>query len=155
MTVAHFLVDNNALASLTVEQRRSEFVRTRCRIPSEVLHEAAGFPDAAELKALEIPSDVDTIRLLTQVMEQVPAGDTSLVDLYANRGNADPILIATAMQLRARELQLLDPAERREWTIASDDKAVRRYAAKFDVPTVTAGELRAHLVHYEHAEAPD
>ena len=50
-----YLLDTNALAALRPEQRASSFVKSRCRISAEVLHEAQGYPDHRALTALEYP----------------------------------------------------------------------------------------------------
>ncbi len=68
-----------------------------CRISSEVLYEVQTFPDIEQLRALECPISSDLLVHVREVMKTEVLGDFKLVDLYRNKGNADPILIATAL----------------------------------------------------------
>jgi hypothetical protein len=47
----------------------------RSKIPSEVLHEAATFPDIAMLRTFEYPMSADFLNLVREVMSTVPLGD--------------------------------------------------------------------------------
>lgn len=142
LTEYQFLVDNNVLSALSKSQRASKFFRARCRLPDEVLHEARGFPDIEALKTLNYETTADVLRHLIVVMATVPDTDTKLVDLYANRGNADPLLIACALDARTQdEDKLFGPV----WVIVSDDEAVRAKAAEFQLELRTSGELLAIL----------
>lgn len=134
-----YLLDNNALLTLSREQRAGRFVRERCRIPSEVLHEAQGYPDIGVLRRLEFEMNADILKRVRRVMTSVSPGDTALVDLYANKGNADPILIATAMYARELSETTLLPDE---WVVVTDDRAVRWTASQFGVPTLRSSEFR-------------
>jgi hypothetical protein len=72
-------------------------------------------------------------------MATVPVGDTSLLDLYANKGAAEPLLVATALVLNKQEpLSLLGD----EWIIVTSDGAVTS-KAKDPVQTATPEELAA------------
>ena len=138
-----YLVDNNALSALGQRRRSTEYFRAHCRITDEVLYEAREFPDIAELEALryEVGPEV-TRRVLVQlvkVMKSVPTSDTDLVDLYANKGNADPIIVACALDAMFQEECTLMPAT---WTIVSDDGAVRTKASEFGVPVLTSEEFK-------------
>lgn len=111
-----YVIDNNALSFIKRKHRDNAFFKGHCRIPSEVLHEAEGFPDIEELKNLEYPTTASVLAVLTEVMASVPAGDTQLVDLYANRGNADPLVVASALDgQRGEAAMLFGPT----WTVVS------------------------------------
>ncbi|WP_394525420.1 hypothetical protein [Paenarthrobacter nicotinovorans] len=142
------MIDNNALSVVNREHRGSDFFKQHCRIPGEVLHEAEGFPDIEELKRIEYPTTARVLALLTEVMASVPAGDTKLVDLYANLGNADPLVVACALDgQRGDADKLFAPA----WTVVSGDKAVQAKAAEFGLAVITNQEFLALL----EAERPD
>lgn len=123
-----YVIDNNALSFLGRKHRGSDFFMQYCRIPSEVLHEAEGFPDIEELKELEYPVTANVLTLLIEVMASVPASDRALVNLYANLGNADPLVVATALDgQRTEEAKLFGPT----WIVVSGDKAVLEKAQEF------------------------
>lgn len=135
-----YVLDNNALSFLKQEHRASNFVKMHCRIPSEVLREAEGFPDIDELSRLEYPTTENVLAQLTEVMATVPVGDTSLVDLYANLGNADPLVVATALDgVRNNDSALFGIS----WTVVTGDKAVRAKAEEFDLRVITNQEFLA------------
>lgn len=138
-----YFLDNNALSKLSEAERASSVVLECCRIPSEIMWEARGYLREGELKALEYPMTVEVLEALREVMATVPAGDTKLVDLYHNRGNADPLLVACALAANREEAQyLLAP----EWKIVSDDQAVRSKATEFDVAVLTTPEFQRIIV---------
>lgn len=133
-----YVIDNNALLRLTPEQRASSFFREHCYIPSEVLYEARELSDIAVLKANEYPTTDRVLRILIEVMATVPAGDTKLVDLYANRGNADPLIVGCAIDGQRESSQLLwGPT----WVVVSDDKAVQGKAIEFEIEVMTNDEF--------------
>lgn len=138
MTIVKYLIDTNALSRIGRTNRGSAFVRATCRIPSEVLHEADGFPDIATLRVLEYPVTADVLNLVRKVMATVPPGDKSLVDLYHVQGNADPILVATALDAIAKSEETLLVED---WQIVTDDDGVKKKAAEFDLRTVTSVEF--------------
>lgn len=72
-----YVIDNNALSVVKREHRASDFFKQHCRIPSEVLHEAEGFPDIEELKHLEYPITRSVLAVLTEVLASVPIGTRS------------------------------------------------------------------------------
>lgn len=129
MNTVKYLVDNNVLSTLTHAQRTGKFMREHCRISAEVLHEARGLPDRRALKALDYPVTPEILERVRRVMASVPVGDHKLVDLCRNEGNADPILIATALCAEAGEGTLWQT----DWQIVTDDKALRAKSAEFDV----------------------
>jgi hypothetical protein len=137
-----FVIDNNALSFIKREHRASEYFRVHCRIPSEVLHEAEGFPDIEVLKRLEYPTTASVLKLLIEVMASVSTDDTKLVNLYANLGNADPLLVATALDGQRNDAEaLFGPV----WTVVSNDKAVQAKAREFGLVVKTNQEFLALL----------
>lgn len=133
-----YVLDNNALSFLKQEHRASIFFTTHCRIPQDVLREAAGFPDIDELRQLEYPMTEGVITRLIEVMNSVPVGDTSLVNLYANTGNADPLVVATALDgVRSNDSALFGVT----WTVVSGAKAVQAKAREFDINVITNQEF--------------
>lgn len=75
-------------------------------------------------------------------MATVPISDMKLVDLYANRGNADPLVVACAVDgQRKSDEGLFGPA----WVVVSGDKAVQAMAAEFGIEVKTNGEFIAIL----------
>ncbi|WP_445159656.1 hypothetical protein ACTXG5_15540 [Mycobacterium sp. Dal123C01] len=142
MTDHQYLVDSNALSVLSKNQRGGVFFRTHCHIPDEVLYEARGFPDIGELKACRYETTTNVLRYLITVMATVPYADTKLVDVYANRGNADPLIVACALDAQGcDEGMLFGPV----WVVVSDDDAVRGKAAEFKIELRTSGEFSAIL----------
>lgn len=139
MTIVKYLIDTNALSRIGRKDRGSTLVRDTCKIPSEVLHEAAMFPDIAILRTLEYPMSADVLNLLREVMSTVPPGDKDLIDLYHVRGNADPILVATALDAIAKSEETLLVED---WQIVTDDEGVKKKAAEFDLRTVTSAEFK-------------
>ncbi len=133
-----YLLDNNALANIPIDARRGAFVRQNCRLPDEVLYEAQGYPDIAELADLAYPTTVAVLRALIKVMASLPPSDSKLVDLYHNRGNADPLLVACALVERElNEQRLLTE----KWVIVSDDRAVQAKAAEFEVDFLSSEQF--------------
>ena len=137
-----YLIDNNTLAKLNRAQRASEFFFSHCLLPTEVLYEARGFPDARQLGRLQYPTNGRILRILGEVMATIPTDDTPLVDLYANRGNADPTLVARALNsIREAEDELFGW----EWIIVSNNNAVRRKAAEFGIETLLSDQFSTLL----------
>lgn len=142
-----YLVDNNALAKLSKGQRSSTFFKMKCRLPSEVLHEARGFPDYKSFVAQEYLTTPSVLRQLMRVMNSVSAQDTKLVDLYANLGNADPLIIACALDaLRENEGKLFGPI----WIIVTNDGAVSSKASEFGIETMTSTDFEIVIDGAEH-----
>lgn len=137
-----YLVDNNVLSKLSRQQRSSQLFRDQCRIPSEVLHEARDYPDISALEQLEYPTTPEVLVRLQQIMATVPVGDTRLVDLYANKGNADPLILACALDAQRRdEVYLWAPT----WVVVSDDHAVQDKARGLGIELRTGEEFIAAL----------
>lgn len=135
-----YLIDANALSKLTPAQRASEFFRARCRIPEEVLHEARWFRDAEQLEGVEYRTTGRVLEILREVMATVPVYDTTLVDLYANKGNADPLIVACAVDgTREAERALFGPT----WAIVSNDNAVRAKAQESGIDVRTSEQFAA------------
>jgi len=134
-----YVIDNNALTFLGPAHRAGTFFKQHCRIPSEVLHEAEGFPDIEELRQLEYRTTPNVLAALVEVMASVPPEDRKLVDLYANLGNADPLVVACALngQQRDDEGALFSLT----WTVVSGDKAVQATARRFGLPVLTNEEF--------------
>lgn len=138
MNEAMYLLDNNALSHLTRAQRASGFFRERCRLPSEVLHEAKGYPDAEAFKQVEYPTTARVLERLRVVMGTERIGDTALLNLYSNKGAADPMIIACALDAIGEAASLLfGPC----WIIVSNDNAVRAKAREFEVESCTREEF--------------
>ncbi|WP_411815817.1 hypothetical protein [Gordonia sp. SND2] len=135
-----YLVDNNVLTKLTVQDRASAFFTARCHIPTEVLYEARDYPDYSTLAKREYRTTPSVLRHLVDVLKTVPSNDTKLLNLYANQGNADPLIIACALDGKSRnDGQLFGPT----WIVVSDDGAVQSNAVKLGVPLMTSVEFRA------------
>jgi len=134
-----YLVDNNALVSIGTKRWKTIFFREHCLIAADVAHEA-------RYRAHSFPADVIvpvTPAILSQVariMKTVLPGDTRLLDLYGNKGAADPVLVATAVVLQAEESELLVGDT---LVIVTRDEAVGEKAKEFDIETVLPDELAA------------
>ena len=114
------------------------FVQTHCRIPSEVLYEARDLPDIDVLYRLEYSVTGAQLEQLRVIMGTINPGDRKLIDLYQNQGNADPILIAAALDATDRSAATLFPET---WSVVTDDVALTTTAVQFDVPTLTSAEF--------------
>ncbi|KQS98740.1 hypothetical protein ASG23_13430 [Cellulomonas sp. Leaf395] len=84
-------------------------------------------------------------------MATVPADDTALVDLYANRGNADPLVVACALNGQDEDSQYLDAPE---WTVVTADNAVRAKAEEFGLRALSNAEFAA-LIDAAESNSPD
>lgn len=133
-----YLVDNNVLSHLSPPQRASRFFHDHCRVPREVIYEAGGLAKAKLPKDVEYPTTEQVLSILCEVMATVSTNDTTLVNLYANKGNADPMLIACALDAIRSEARLLFGPT---WVIVSNDNAVRMKAQEFSVETRTREEF--------------
>ncbi|TAM69289.1 MAG: hypothetical protein EPN48_07830 [Microbacteriaceae bacterium] len=133
-----YLLDNNVLSHLARAQRASAFFHEHCYLPTEILHEAEGYPDAASFADVEYPTTASVLKHLGTVMATLAEGDTTLVNLYANKGAADPMLIACALNGMEEAAPLLwGPT----WVIVSNDKAVRAKATELGVESSTREEF--------------
>lgn len=134
MTGTKYLIDNNALGPLG-ERKNSEFFSKHCRVPEEVAYESRRARHAKLLEPVTIEMTPEMLAELAAVMKTVPVGDRRLVDLYGNKGAADPILIATARVLGSEDLF----SDR--WVIVTEDTAVLAKAAQFSIDTVSPKSL--------------
>lgn len=123
-----YVIDTNALVQLKSHRRASAMFRENAVIPSEVLDEAEGFPDIGRLQQNRHTLTARTLEWLCRVMKTVPAEDRTLVDLYAGKGSADPLVVATALEGQERDNQYIDAPE---WIVVTDDGAVRDKAREF------------------------
>jgi len=146
-----YVLDTNALSQLRRHQRASEFFREHAAIPTEVLYEAQGFPDVDVLRANLIPTSSRVLDWLATIMATVPTEDTRLVDLYANRGGADPLVVACALDGKTRDDQFLGATE---WVIVTRDAAVRAVAEQFDLHVLDSAEFAAIVDAAEEPQPP-
>lgn len=137
-----YLVDNNALAVLRRSRIQSTFFREHCRVTTDVLTEGREHPDYPVLASLEYEVSPAVLVQMRIVMESLDVGDSSLVDLYGNKGMADPGLVASALDASASEDGKLFPDT---WCLVSNDRAVTSIAAKHGVDTLTPAELAARI----------
>jgi hypothetical protein len=133
-----YVIDTNALSQIGMRRRQSPAFLEQAVIPEEVLHEAEGFPDVAALQELLQPVSSRTLYWLERVMSTVPESDVRLVNLYANRGNADPFVVASALEMQEQDSQFLDAPE---WLIVTGDQAVRDKAEEFGLRVLTSTEF--------------
>lgn len=138
MNRRRYLVDNNALSRLTPAQRRSDFFCDNCQLTADVLHEARGYVEP-ELEAREVQITPQVLNRLIEVMAEGEPGDTSLVDLYANKGAADPVMIAFVLEARDSENDTLLPDT---WVIVTDDKAVAATASRLGLEALPSSDFR-------------
>lgn len=133
-----YVVDTNTLSQLGDRRRVSEYFLENAVIPEAVLQEAGGFPDLESLHDNIHPMTPRVLELLCEVMSTVRDNDTRLVDLYANRGNADPLVVACALEGREYDSQfLLAP----EWIVVTGDRAVRAKAEEFGLGVLSNAEF--------------
>lgn len=142
MTQNRYLLDNSALIRLTAVQRAASLIRTYCRIPTEVLWEARGLPDHDALQALDYPMTPTVARWLRVVMAAIPIDSVDVIDLYQNKGNGDPILVAVALDARDASEQTLLPEV---WHIVTADRGLANLAETFEIPTLQLPEFAALL----------
>jgi hypothetical protein len=82
------------------------------------------------IRTIEYPTTATVLKQLGTVMATVDDADTALVNLYANKGAADPMLIACALGAAEENAHYLFAAE---WIVVSNDKAVRAKATQFGI----------------------
>lgn len=133
-----YLVDNNALIALGRDRVASAFFRAYCQVTTDVLREAEEHPHLAQLQANAYPLTPAVLSQLRTVMTQLTIGDTSLVDLYANKGTADPGLVASALDAMAANEGVLF---HEEWAVVTNDRGVAAAAARHGVVTIKPAEL--------------
>lgn len=137
MTEVHYLIDTNALLALGRHRRESATFRTHCHVTADVAHEAGRrWPETAP----QIAVTHQILERLTEVLATLAPGETDVLDLYANKGMADPVLIATALVLQEESDQTLFPAR---WIIATSDRGVRGCAESHGVEWIDPADLGA------------
>jgi hypothetical protein len=135
MSGTKYLIDNNALGPLGEKRKKSAFFAEHCRVPEEVAYESRRAKHAKLLEPLTIAMTPAVLVQLAEVMRTVPVGDDQLVDLYNNKGAADPIIVAMACVLDNEDL-FAD-----NWVIVTEDKAVLAKAKEFSVDTESPAGL--------------
>ena len=125
MNRTFYLVDNNALIRPGANGSRSSSrptARHHRRAPRGTRASRPGTPCAGRIPVT--PAVLDRVR---PVMRTVEVGDIGLVDLYGNKGTADPGLIASALDALAADEGKLFPDA---WVIVTNDRAVEASAAE-------------------------
>ncbi|MCT1776223.1 hypothetical protein [Brachybacterium sp. p3-SID957] len=143
-----YVVDTNTLSQLGPRRRASPFFLKSTVIPEEVLREAAGIRDIGSLRENVHPTTPRVLEWLVKILSTVPDDDTSLLDLYANLGNADPLVVACALEGQECDSQYLDPPD---WIVVTGDGAVRAKAEEFGL-TVRSNDEFAELIDRAEAE---
>ncbi|MBL7285817.1 hypothetical protein FPH17_02740 [Corynebacterium godavarianum] len=137
-----YIIDTNVLNKIDVNERSTQFFKTRCSLPDAVLDEASGFPDIEELRKLRYPTTAPLLQLLMEVMATIELKDKRVVNLWKNKGAADPVLTAVALHARAQEK---DRMLEIEWVIVTDDRAVRNLAEKHEVEVLSGDQFQEIL----------
>lgn len=135
-----YLVDNNALIALKRDRVASDFFRDKCQVTTDVLFEAAEHPHFTRLKMGAYPLTPSVLEQIRAVMATVQVGDTSVIDLYGNKGTADPGLVASALDAAGASDGTLF---HEEWIIVTNDKGVEHAAGQHGVGTIKPAELAA------------
>jgi hypothetical protein len=136
MSETKYLIDNNALGPLG-DKKESLFFAQNCRVPAEVAYESRRAKHANLLEAVTIEMTPAMLAELAGVMKTVAVGHTALIDLYDNKGAADPILIAMACVLNSEDL-FAD-----NWVIVTKDKEVIAKAEEFGIDVEAPDGLKA------------
>ena len=135
---ARYLIDNNVLNALRRDQIHSEFFRVYCRVTTDILWEAREHAEQAALARLSRPHTPGFLMRVRDVMQTLEAGDTQLIDLYGNKGAADPGLIASILEAADDDAnKLLSDS----WILVTNDQAVAGKAGEFAVAVITPTEL--------------
>lgn len=135
-----YVVDTNTLGQLGRRRRASEYFKSYAVLTDEVLREARNLSDLDTLRKNLYATTSHVLEQLVQVMRTVPIDDKRLVDLYRNKGGADPLLIACALDGQYRDSVYLDAPE---WVVVTADDAVRRKAEEFGLRTLTNTQFAA------------
>jgi hypothetical protein len=94
----------------------------------------------ADLADLGYPLTPAVLTRLAEVMATLQPSGTSLVDLYAGKRAADPVMVACALEARAFEDGTPFPDR---WAIVTDDKAVDLTARHFGLEVLSSRDFRA------------
>ena len=133
-----YLVDNNVLNALRRDHIHTDFFRDYCQVTMDILWEAREHVEQAALARLSRPHTPGLLMRVRDVMETLEAGDTRLIDLYGNKGAADPGLIASILEADDDDAnKLLSDS----WILVTNDQAVAGKAAEFAVAVITPTEL--------------
>lgn len=133
-----YLVDNNALNYIGAKRRGSEFFRKHCRVTEDVQYEARFTVRGSALAGLTVSTTPRVLQHVTKIMATVSVGDIALLELYGNKGAADPLLVATALAMNEAESDSL-PAD--EWIVVTADGALTAKAKEFGIATAAPQEL--------------
>lgn len=138
MNETKYFVDNNALVALKGSRIRSDFFLTYCRVTADVLWEARENPEQAVLARTVHEVTPEILEQVRAVMKTVEVGDTRLVDLYKNKGTADPGLLASVLDAIAADdgKFFFD-----NWVLVTNDCAVAEKAAELRIATIKPDEL--------------
>ncbi len=137
---SRYLVDNNALIALKHGRVTSAFFLAHCQVTTDVLREADEHPHFERLKAGAYALTPAVLEQVRTVMTGMAVGDTALIDLYGNKGTADPSLVASALHAIAVDQGALFGDD---WTIVTNDGGVEDAAARHGVATIKPAELAA------------
>ncbi|ASN20130.1 hypothetical protein [Arthrobacter sp. YN] len=133
-----YVIDTNALSQLGRKRRASKYFQENAVIPEAVLQESQGFPDIKSLQNNVHPTTPRVLRILAEVMASIPPADTRLINLYANLGNADPLVVACALEGQEHDDQTLMPPQ---WCVVTGDDAVSEKAKEFALTVLTNSEF--------------
>lgn len=137
-----YLLDTNVVLQLGAKSlSESRFFVQHCQLIDDVIDE---LDLELDWDAVRYPTTARLLQVLISVMATIPVGDISLIDLYRNKGRADPVIIAAALDAIEEDRGSL-MGEVREWVVVSEDQAVRRTCADFGIPTVGLEEMRELL----------
>jgi hypothetical protein len=139
VTTPCFFVDTNALSKLGPRYRATKFFRNYVLLPSVVIQEAGNPEDISNLKELEEGMTPQILQNLLEIMTKVPTDDTRLVDLYSNKGKADPIIVAYALAQNSLNADGLFPLY--EVYIVTNDKAVRELGQSFSIKVLSSEDF--------------
>jgi hypothetical protein len=135
-----YLVDNNALMEIKAQRIRSKFFRAWCSVTADVAWEAGDHSARETIESVVIDPSPELLLKIRDVMRAEQIGDTGLVDLYRNRGAADPGIVAAALLLTSQGAGQLLPDS---WTVVTNDVAVRSRAEQLGVAWMAAAGLAA------------
>lgn len=138
MNEKKYLVDNNALGFIGPRRRSSAFFREHCRVTEDVAWEARYTVKPAVLRGLQVATTPIILNRVPGIMRTVPVGDIRLLNLYSNKGAADPLIVATALALQEKESESLLGDE---WIVVTNDGALTAKAKEFGVATAAAEDL--------------
>lgn len=141
MSLRRYLVDSNVLSRLSSEQRTSTTFGQKCVLIEDVWFESRGFAEDSLGRLVRLPTR-RTLARLGEIMASIPPGDYGLVDLYDNKGMADPALVAYAVALTDEERDALLPVE---WVLVTEDKALTDKATEFNIAVITREAFLAVL----------